>query len=278
MPELVHFQASDPLPDLLEGLEEAGVVVVENLLDADALTRLGRELAPYLEAADPAMEHAHPMATAFYGDKTRHVAALASKSKSFASDVLCHPLLLGICDAILLPSCGDYLLNLGHLMDRGPGAEAQVIHRDELVWSRFVPQPAPTLQVATMIALDPFTRSNGATEIVPGSHRWEVDREPDEGEVATAVMPPGAAVVYLGSTLHRGGTNSTADARRRGLHVSYVVGWLRTEENNVLATRPEIARTLPAKAQELLGYGLHDGYAGMVEMTNPMELLNDGRL
>ena len=218
------------------------------------------------------------MATAFYGDKTRHVAALASKSKSFASDVLCHPLLLGICDAILLPSCGDYLLNLGHLMDRGPGAEAQVIHRDELVWSRFVPQPAPTLQVATMIALDPFTRSNGATEIVPGSHRWEVDREPDEGEVATAVMPPGAAVVYLGSTLHRGGTNSTVDARRRGLHVSYVVGWLRTEENNVLATRPEIARTLPAKAQELLGYGLHDGYAGMVEMTNPMELLNDGRL
>ena len=97
-------------------------------------------------------------------------------------------------------------------------------------------------------------------------------------------MPAGSAVIYLGSTLHGAGTNSTQETWRRGLHMSYVVGWLRTEENNVLATPPEIARNLPERAQALLGYAVHDaiedmgGYAGMVEMRDPLALLREGKL
>ena len=64
-----------------------------------------------------------------------------------------------MCDEILLPSCARYHLNLGHVIDRGPGAEAQMLHRDELVWVHF-PRPHPEIQVASMVALVDFTKEN----------------------------------------------------------------------------------------------------------------------
>jgi ectoine hydroxylase-related dioxygenase (phytanoyl-CoA dioxygenase family) len=91
-------------------------------------------------------------------------------------------------------------------------------------------------------------------------------------------------VIYLGSTLHGAGDNTTADAWRYGLHVSFTLGWLRTEENNYLGTPPAAARTLSRRAQEVLGYAVHDaiadagGYLGMVEMRDPVELLSEGSL
>jgi ectoine hydroxylase-related dioxygenase (phytanoyl-CoA dioxygenase family) len=97
-------------------------------------------------------------------------------------------------------------------------------------------------------------------------------------------MPAGSAVIYLGSTIHGAGTNSTASEWRPGLHVSYVVGWLRTEETNYLAVPPEIARTLPRAAQEVLGYAVHDaiasagGYLGMLGLQDPVDLMQAGKL
>ena len=174
----------------------------------------------------------------------------------------------------------------------GPGAEEQWLHRDEAVWSD-VPRPHPELQLATVIAFVDFTRENGATRVVPGSHRWP-DRQlvpaeqmlqspPAPEQIAYAEMPAGSAVIYSGGTIHAGGANSTS-IPRRGAHLSYCLGWLRTEENNYLSTPPAVAATLPRRAQELLGYALHDsiprggGYLGMVRMQDPVELLARGEL
>ena len=91
-------------------------------------------------------------------------------------------------------------------------------------------------------------------------------------------MKAGSAVVYLGRTFHAGGSNTTRDTVRRGMHVSYSLGWLRTEENHCLSTPIEVARKMPERAQRLLGFGLHDdlesggGYLGTVELTAPYKL------
>jgi ectoine hydroxylase-related dioxygenase (phytanoyl-CoA dioxygenase family) len=96
-------------------------------------------------------------------------------------------------------------------------------------------------------------------------------------------MPAGSAVVYTGGTIHAGGSNTT-EIPRRGAHLSYCLGWLRTEENNYLAVPPAIAAKLPRQAQELLGYAVHDsisrggGYLGMVRMQDPVQLLGRGEL
>jgi ectoine hydroxylase-related dioxygenase (phytanoyl-CoA dioxygenase family) len=285
MGELARFKAEDAIDDVAAALREDGAVVVEGLLDPDLLGRFNADVDPLLAGARPDHDRAfiNPAVAWFFGDKTRHVTGVASKSRVFATEILTHPIFLGVCDAVLAPSCARYQLNLAHVLDRGPGAEQQYLHRDELVWVH-VPRPHPELQVASMIALVDFTADNGATRVAPGSHRWPVERQAEPGELVPAEMPAGSAIIYLGSTTHAGGANTTADQWRRGMHLSYVVGWLRTEENHYLTTPPDIARGLPRLSQELLGYAAHDaiadagGYLGTVELRDPVDLLAEGAL
>lgn len=281
--EIQRLEATTPSEQIVSTLLRDGAVIVQDLIAADTLAQLNEELSPDLEGVQPDRKFLNPALEWFFGKHTRHLTAVSSRSRTFATEVLCHPTLLAICDEVLAPSCASYQLNLAHVLDRGPGAEAQVLHRDELVWVHF-PKPHPELQVASMIALVDFTKENGATMIVPGSHRWDPDRRAGEDEIAYAEMKAGSAAIYLGSTLHAGGSNQSADQWRRGMHLSYVLGWLRTEENHYLGTPLEVARTLPRRSQELLGYASHDaladggGYLGALDLRNPIDLIESGEL
>ena len=282
--ELQRMQADASPSDIVAALRRDGAVIVENLIGADTIARINDDVDPHVEAADPTMEHLNPAIGFFFGQETRHVSGLPGKSRAFATDVMIHPTLMQVCDEVLLPNCARYQLNLGHLIDKGPGGKRQLFHRDELVWVH-VPRPHGDLQVATMIALEDFSEEIGATNIVPGSHLWEdYTRQPEEHEVAIAEMPAGSAAIYLGATIHAGGENRTSDRWRRGVHASWICGWLRTEENNYLACPPEIARDLPRQAQEVLGYAVHDaiqsagGYAGALNLQDPCDLMERGEL
>jgi Phytanoyl-CoA dioxygenase (PhyH) len=293
-PTVERFDARAGMPDadaVYAAFERDGVVIVEHLLPMDVVQRVNDDVEAAVEAADPEQEMLNPVMKVFHGPFTKQVAGMPGLSPTFAVDVMCHPLLLALCDRVLLPSCARYQLNLGHLLQRGPGSEEQFLHRDELVWSD-VPWPHPELQLATVIAFVDFTRENGATRVVPGSHRSphrsssameQVLAPPPVDGIAYAEMPAGSAVIYSGGTIHGGGANVT-DIPRRGAHLSYCLGWLRTEENNYLSTPPALAQRLPRRAQEVLGYSVHDslerggGYLGMVRMQDPVELLGRGEL
>jgi ectoine hydroxylase-related dioxygenase (phytanoyl-CoA dioxygenase family) len=274
--------ASDP-DAIVATLRADGAVLIDELLSPATVRAIRAEVDDAVAAAQPGMRTVNSEIQAFFGPHTKHVSALAAASPTFANEVIAHPAYTAVCDAILLPSCSRYQLNLGHLIVRGPGAEAQLAHRDEDVWPHF-PRPHDEIQLASMVALTDFRADTGATRVVPGSHRWERGRQPTPDEIVDATLAPGGAVVYLGSTIHFAGTNSTADEWRLGAHVSFTLGWLRTEENNSLAVPPEVARKLSPRAQELLGYAVHDaiadggGYLGMVRMRDPMELLAEGSL
>jgi ectoine hydroxylase-related dioxygenase (phytanoyl-CoA dioxygenase family) len=278
-----RLDASAPTSEIVSRLAADGAVILEGFLDADVLARFNAEIDAHLEATEEGKAVLSPLIQLFMGAKTRHITGVAAKSRVFAEEVLVHPALLAVCDAILLPSCASYRLNIAHVLDRGPGSEQQLLHRDELVWVH-LPDPHPEVQVASIIALEDFTAENGATRVAPGSHRWPKDRQPGPEELVAAEMPAGAAIVYLGSTIHGGGPNATESTRRRGMHMSFNLGWLRTEENNYLSVPPEIARGLPERAQALLGYAAHDalmaggGYLGVVDTRDPMELLKTGEL
>ena len=278
-----RFPADAPTEHLVAGLLEHGAVIVEGLLSPDLLARFNAEIEPILEQVSPVRSYLNPIVEFFYGNRVRQITGVAARSRIFAEEVLCHPFYAQICDAILGPNCAGYQLNVAQVMDRGPGAEQQLMHRDEDVWIH-LPRPHPEVELASVIALVDFRAELGATVVVPGSHRWQRDRAPKPEELACAEMPAGSAVVYLGSTLHAGGRNSTADCWRRAMHMSFVVGWLRTEDNNYLSTPLDVVRTLPRRAQELLGYAAHDaiadggGYLGTVDLLDPVELLAQGKL
>jgi ectoine hydroxylase-related dioxygenase (phytanoyl-CoA dioxygenase family) len=278
---LQHVEADAPAAQIADALAQDGAVIVRDLLSRDVVSAVNAEVQAYVELADPDMRHLNPGVQLFHA-QTRHVSGLAGKSRTFATEVMVHPLLMSLCDTILGPSCARYQLNLAHLLERLPGAREQYWHQDELVWN-LVPEPKPELQLASVIALVDFTAENGATRVFPGSHQWEPGRYPASADAVAAEMPAGSAIVYLGSTFHGGGAHSGTEPRR-GVHLSYTLGWLRTEENNYLSTPPAVAATLPRRAQELLGYALHDsiprggGYLGMVRMQDPVELMARGEL
>jgi ectoine hydroxylase-related dioxygenase (phytanoyl-CoA dioxygenase family) len=277
--QLQEVEADAPVEQVGAALLADGAVIVHNLLSPDVVRAINTEVQPFVERADPDMRHLNPGVQLFHA-QTRHVSGLAGKSRTFATEVMVHPLLMALCDTILGPSCARYQLNLAHLLERLPGAGEQFWHRDEIVWN-LVPEPKPELQLASVIALVDFRADNGATRVFPGSHRWEAGRYPTNDEAVAAEMPAGSAIVYLGSTFHGGGAHRASEPRR-GVHLSYTLGWLRTEENNYLAVPPALACGLPRQCQEVLGYAVHDaielggGYLGMLDLRDPIEMLQEG--
>ena len=119
----MHERFPHPLPadaepdDVFETIERDGVVIVEGLLSDDVVQRVNDEVELAVATADPSEPFFNPVMTAFHGLQTKQVTGCQA-SRTFATDVMCHPLLLALCDRILLPSCSRYQLNLGHLLQR----------------------------------------------------------------------------------------------------------------------------------------------------------------
>ena len=262
--------------ELRGGLEQDGAVIVENILTAEQLTNLNSELAPYVSECAPGSPNATSQGMMdFLGHSTVRIDGLPAKSPTFLKIMLL-PQLLETADHFLLPSCEDYLFNTGQLIQIGPGQSAQELHRDEEAWHEqtdVLPWPRQSLQIEAMFALTDFTSDNGATQVVPGSHLWPLEREANPEEIVRAEMKAGSALLYLGTTIHGGGANETIDQYRRGMFLGYVVGWLRTEENTFFTVPIDKVRLMPARVQELLGYKAH-GAIGVANVGNPMVLLN----
>ena len=259
---------------ICERLERDGAVIVENLLSSAQLEALNADLDAHVEAAGPGLRHpTSDEMVDFYGLSTVRLDGLPAKSKQFVEVMLLEQL-TQTADHFLLPNCEDYLLNTGQLIQIGPGESEQALHRDEDAWPE-LPRPLPVLQIEAMFALSDFTRDNGATRVVPGSHRWPAEREAVEEEITQAEMTAGSALIYLGSAIHGGGANRTAGQSRRGMFLGYVVGWLRTEENTFLTVPFESARQMPLRVRELLGYKAH-GAIGVVDVGEPMALFDAG--
>jgi len=256
---------------LREAMDRDGAVIVEDAVGAGHLAALNRDFDGVVAGTAPGLRHpTEEFYVEFYGRKTVRLDGLPAKSKAFI-EIMELPMMQELADHYLLPNCQDYLLNTAQLIQIGPGEKAQLIHRDEGAWPE-MPPSKPLLQVEAMFALSDFTLENGATQVVPGSHRWEPDREAEPHEITQAEMKAGSALVYFGTTLHGGGANMTTDVRRRGMFFGFVVGWLRTEENLFLTVPFESVRHMPTRVQELLGYKAHNGI-GVVDVGSPMALL-----
>lgn len=278
MPHLKHLSRTAAVEDIVGEMEENGAVVIDGFLTASALDALNDEIQPHLDQRSPIDPCVNEMVALFHGDKTRHLTGVAGLSDAFVNDVLLHPIYESVGDHFLLQDCASYLLNLGHVLDRGPGSTSQMLHRDHDIWPRKMGRAYAQRMFASLVALSEYTADMGATRVVPGSHNWPIDRQAEESEIVVAEMAPGSAVLYLGSTLHAAGANMT-DRRRRGMHISFCLGFLRTEENNLLSTPLERVRKMPRRAQELLGFGVYDGvefgegFLGALDNRNPLDLI-----
>jgi ectoine hydroxylase-related dioxygenase (phytanoyl-CoA dioxygenase family) len=238
---------ADKLADVLR---RDGAIIVEGLLAADVVDQLNRDLDPHVATRAPGFSAGHD--DTFYGTNTKRVQGIPAKSRTFVEQVLLDPTLLAIADRILLPNCGDYWMSQSETIFIGPGNPAQELHRDDLNWN-VAARLGIDLQISVLVALGEYTPEVGSTMVVPGSHLWPLDRPFSAADAIAIEMEPGSAVVYLGSLVHGGGENRT-DRWRRGLYLSYLLGWLTPEEAVPMSIGHELAASFPSRARELLGY------------------------
>jgi ectoine hydroxylase-related dioxygenase (phytanoyl-CoA dioxygenase family) len=249
-------------PDVARRLMDDGYVVVSGLL-TEARLRAARADLDRVLAVTPTGRNP------FEGFATQRVYALFAKTRTF-DQLAVHPLLLAVLDQVL----GHYQLSAPVGIRIGPGESAQILHRDDSVYP--LPEPHPPVVVNTMWPLDDFTQDNGATRLVPGSHRWEPGRQPSGADpVLAAAIPAGSALFYLGSLWHGGGANRTGRPRL-GVILEYAAAWLRPQENQCLAVPQAIVAQLPPRLQELLGYNIYPPFLGYVDGVHPRRVLKAG--
>ena len=255
---MAHLQAGATVDDVVSELEGNGFAIVEGVLSKDDVAAKKAELSRVLE-------HTRQGRNDFEGFATQRIYALFAKTRAF-DDQATDPLVLGVLDRVL----GQYQLSAPQGIQIGPGETAQNLHRDDGVYP--IARPRRELVVNTMWALDDFTEANGATHVVPGSHKW-VEEAPDANStVLRAVMPAGSVMFFVGSVFHGGGANTT-ERPRLGVILEYTQGWLRQQENQYLAVPRSIARGLPQRLQELLGYNIHANLIGNVDGRHPLKAL-----
>lgn len=269
MASIPIISSDAPAPALVTALQNDGCAVVTGVTSQSTRAAIARELAPHLEradenaATDPNNKYFSNSA-GFYPGHTKRVTGLIAKSETFRSFVT-HPMILAACDAILKPNCEAYQLHVGSALMVGPGATMQMLHREDDAY-QFFKVPRPDLVLASMWAISDFTAANGATNLVPGSHRWPAGREARAEEIASGEMPAGSVLIWMSGTLHGAGANRS-DNWRYGVFLSYSLGWLRQEENQYLDVPPELARTLPKELRDLVGYKMHQGL-GFADIRN----------
>jgi ectoine hydroxylase-related dioxygenase (phytanoyl-CoA dioxygenase family) len=264
-----RFTADVTAEEVSAGLRDHGAVIIERLADADLCDRLMAELQPWL-AETPAG------ADDFSGRNTRRTGALLTRCPSSVA-MVAHPLILEIVNQTLWPKKTTFQLHLTQSIAIGPGSPAQMIHRDQWCFD-FFPFPADVdVEVSSIWALEDFTELNGATRLVPDSHRLPNGVRFTFEESSPAEMPRGSVVLYLGSTFHGGGANNS-DQVRLGINVDYVLGWLRQEENQYLSYTLDEVRGFPERVQRLLGYEVGAYALGYIDGgRSPMELLRPAR-
>lgn len=242
----------------LTSVERDGYVVLPELLGADDLTAAREALTELLGPSGR---------NNFEGHRTQRAYSLLAKTRA-TDRMVEHPRVLALLDRLLMP---NYLLSQLQVIRILPGESGQLLHADDLFYP--IPRPRPALSAATMWAIDPFTEDNGATVVLPGSHRWGEGRRPTDDEPRLpAVMPAGSCVFFLGTLWHGGGAN-ISDAPRMAVTAQYCEPWLRTQEAFTLSVDRDTARAVSPDIRRMIGYNIHPPFVGAVDGMHPERLL-----
>ncbi len=243
--ELPRLPEDAPASAVIDALDQAGCVVIERLVDEATITAVLGELAPHMEATVTGADE-------LSGDRTRRTGAVPARSPSSWPMIL-HPVILAVAEHHLGDPGHRFHLCTAVTSDLLPGQTAQPVHRDQWTYGEF-PWPAGfEVEVNVLWTMQDFTERNGATRVVPGSHRWADGLDLTQDQTVAATAPAGSAIVVLGSCYHGAGANR-ADTNRVAVSIAYQRGWLRQGENQYLNCPPELARTMPDDLIRLLGY------------------------
>ena len=238
-------------------LDRDGYVIWENLLSTEQCRQIREVVRPWL---------GHTGRNSFEGLRTQRIYSVLSRTR-VCDRLVDNPRVLAVLDQLLMP---NYLLSALQAINIQPGEAAQLPHHDDGFYP--IPRPRAPLTAATIWAIDDFTADNGATVVIPGSHRWGQRPPGPDDHALPVVMPAGSCVFFVGTLWHGGGANNTP-GERLAVTAQYCQPWLRPMEAFTLSISREIARTVSDDIRRMLGYSIHPPFVGAVDGLHPLRVL-----
>ncbi len=235
---------------------ENGCVLIPNLISAEHVQLLRNKV---LELAEHEASQSEADIYAFdKSGKTQRVWNLVNKHQIFR-DLFDIDLIDDIMNWIFerKTTHQKYFLSSFQANVIHPGADKQRLHIDTPV-----PEPLPPwpIKANTIWLLDDFTETNGATEYLPGSHKYSykpTDVHERESSLCKACGPAGSVLVIHGALWHRAGANVSFNPRI-GLLCSYAASFAReiaSEEDHSIVIDRNVIDNASTRLRTILGVG-----------------------
>lgn len=261
----------------IQNIETHGYSIAEGAISADFCKEIRDEISRLEHEGPPSIRQ-----NEFTGYKTLRYFDLLNQAEVWQR-VAIHDPVLSVIRGVL---GSDALLSTMGTAVIDPGESSQRIHCDDQLYG--IKRPHKHLVCNTMWALSDFTIENGATQLVPESHKLahypddHLDREArmqadpsgkdQDFDCIQAVMPEGSICFVVGTCYHGGGANFS-DQRRWALTINYCAGSQRQQENLMLAhTRSKIA-TFPDELQNIIGLATSNFGVGHIDAGDPKAIL-----
>ena len=229
-------------------LDQGGFLILENVITADTTAQL-RERALTLAAEEQKADKSHMYLP---NDGAQRVWNLIDKGEVF-EDAIQQPKMLAAMEYLLGVDCtlSSFTVNVIY-----PGAPNSGLHIDYPLSA--LPRPRPTFpMVANSVwFLDDFTRENGATRCVPGSHhRLEALPEPDVAYADEVQIcgPRGSVLIVNGSVWHGSSANRT-DTPRVALLGFFCRSILKPQQDHLKLVSDEVLSRATPTLKRLLGF------------------------
>lgn len=225
-------------------LDDVGYCVVPDVMTTEQLEASRRALDRVFaedDAAGTALRYGPNLSN-------QRVWALINRAEEFVALAM-HPLALKLVRMLL--GSEDILLSTVTANVTRPGGDHGIgrLHTDQ----GYLPEPWP-YKILCNVAffLDDYTEENGATQVVPGSHKlqvWPHDRLPPvPSELTQVTGRAGSIVIWDGRLHHATGLNRTADRQRRGVIATYNAPFIRGQENWCRSMDPKMLDKFPGLA------------------------------
>ena len=223
--------SQERLAAALLAFRDTGLVVFENLLDAEWITEVRDAYTVALNsymAAKGGLAAVQQTPT-----EKNHLSFYPPVIPPFSDPrIIANPIAVQVMEALLGPNfCCDYY----HSNTSYPGSGTQNVHRDSgHLFGAAVPFALPVTHLALNVPLCEFTEANGSTEIWPGTHLL-VDSDPaDSGRLneRAADLPsvrtnlPASSLVLRDLRMWHRGMPNTTETPRTMLALIYRRNWL----------------------------------------------------
>jgi ectoine hydroxylase-related dioxygenase (phytanoyl-CoA dioxygenase family) len=245
-PSLFKSEKTMPLQEAIEHLDTFGYCVIEDAIPAERADQMAAKYFQLHEDSANRPLFQNP------NDELYQTLFGVINMDEMCWDCIAHPQVLAVVRHFL----GEHA-RLGEACTKWvkPTAPAGGIHADS---THDLPAQLPDQpwMINTIWMITDFTKANGATVVVPFSHRLRRRPSPELVSQSPQVSVGGrrgSVLLWQGATWHGQGANTTRDQHRMALNIAYYPAWWNLmREGGHQPVLPETFARMPEYLQDLV--------------------------